>query len=902
MIIESVGMRIQRPAAVTGLTYPRRRGLHPATLRGPYSKEGWDTTVKFIRMDDERGESAFTWRGRQDLVTRMHEQLDELVAARDQMEQLVRVIVAIGSDLDLNVTLHRIVDAAKELSGARYGALGMRASDGSLVSIVPAGIDDGTARRLGDLPVGDGLRVDDLSAHPHAAGLRTQHAPMRALLGVPITVRGTDVGTLYLADDRPGRVFSDAQEAAVRALATAAAAAIDNARLFERERESAKWTKASREITTALLSGNPQTGPLQLIVNRALELADAEQAILLVPREPNLPAADVDALVVAATAGRYASEVIGRQVPMDGSTTGGVARRGLPLITDSFQYPIEGFTDVGERSAIVMPLIADETVLGVIAVARRPHQPPFDDAYLELVSDFAGHAAIALALAAGREHALNQQLAQADTVEDAVTAAAQELRRLWRARRVLAVTFPVHNPSMDNAPHVVSVGQAAQWADLPSRTRQMIDSLRDGDLLTPITTMPGAVGIALQHPVGILVVWIEPAEQRPFTLEDQTLLTVLAGRLGQGLQRVHQVDQQRETALALQHAILGPAELPRGFAARYQAASPPLQVGGDWYDIVDLEDGRIALIVGDCNGHGLAAATVMGQVRSACRALLFGNPSPGAALAGMDRFAARLAGARCTTAVCVVLNPDTGELVYSSAGHPPPILVHSDGTTEMLDDGHTIALGIRPGRPRPEAHVTMPAGATLLLYTDGLVERRRLALEDGIARAAELVQDRRATALDELAEEIMASLAPSGGYQDDVVLLLYRHPAPLELEFPADVSHLAPARTALRSWLTRLRVDPNKAMDVLIAAGEAVANAIEHGHRNSPEGLIYLRATALVDHVQLIITDTGSWKPPRPVPDPRRGRGITLMRQLMHDVAIDSDTAGTTVRLSARIA
>ena len=248
-------------------------------------------------------------------------------------------------------------------------------------------------------------------------------------------MRAAHFGTLYLADDRPGRVFSDVQEGVVRALATAAAAAIDNARLFERERESAKWTKASREITTALLSGDPQTGPLQLIVNWALELADAEQAILLIPREPDLPADAVDTLIVAATAGRYASEVIGQRVPMDGSTTGGVARRGLPLITDSFQYPIEGFTDVGERSAIVIPLTADDAVVGVIAVARDPHQAPFRSDYIELVSDFAQHAAIALALAAGREHALNQELAQADTVDDAVHAAAEELRRQWRARR-----------------------------------------------------------------------------------------------------------------------------------------------------------------------------------------------------------------------------------------------------------------------------------------------------------------------------------------------------------------------------------------------------------------------------------------------------------------------------------
>ncbi|QNI07643.1 SpoIIE family protein phosphatase [Mycobacterium kubicae] len=856
-------------------------------------------------MDKDRVESAFTWQGRRSLVSRIHEQIDELVAARDQMEDLVRVIVEIGSDLDLDVTLHRIVSAAMELTGARYGALGIRASDGSLVSFVQAGMGDAAAQQLGVLPVGDGLRVDDLTAYLQAEGLQAQHLQMRALLGIPITVRAADFGTLYLADDRPGLVFTDSQESAVRALATAAAAAIDNARLFEQERESAKWTKASREITTALLSGDPQTGPLQLIVNRALELAGAEQAILLVPREPDLPADEVDTLVVAATAGRYASEVIGRQVPMDGSTTGGVARRGQPLITDSFQYPIEGFTDVGERSAIVMPLVADQAVLGVIAVARHPQQPPFGNDYLELVSDFARHAAIALALAAGREHALNQELAQAATLDDAVHAAAEELRRLWRARRVLAVTFPTRKPStrapVFGAPEVVSVGEPAQWTDLAPETRQVLSALRDGELLTPNTSMLGTAGIALQHPEGVLVVWIDLTEQRAFTLEDQTLLTVLAGRLGQGLQRVHQVDLQRETALALQHAILGPAHLPSGFAVRYQAASPPLEVGGDWYDIVDLDDGRIALIVGDCVGHGLAAATVMGQVRSACRALLFDNPSPSAALSGMDRFAARLPGAQCTTAVCVVLDPDTGELVYSSAGHPPPLLVNPDGTTHKLDGGHTIALGMRPGWPRPEAHAAMPARATLALYTDGLVERRRIPLEHGMSRVAAVVQNGRTSALDDLADQVMSAVAPSGGYQDDVVLLLYRHPAPLELTFPAHPNHLAPTRTALRRWLTRARVDPDQTMNVLIAAGEAVSNAIEHGHRHSPGGTITLGATALDDRVQLTITDTGTWKTPQPASYPHRGRGITLMRGLMQDVTIHPDTDGTTVHLSARI-
>ncbi|HEY9303811.1 MAG TPA: SpoIIE family protein phosphatase, partial [Mycobacterium sp.] len=685
----------------------------------------------------------------------MHEQFDELVAAHDQMEKLVQVIVGIGSDLDLDVTLHRIVNAAMELTGAPYGALGIRAADGTLASFIHAGIDYDTAKRLGDLPVGEGVRIEYGSAHPHAARLHEHDPSIRTLMGIPITVREAHFGNLYLADDRPGRVFSSSQESAVRALASAAAAAIDNARLFERERETAKWTNASREIATALLSGDPQTGPLQLIVNRALELADAEQAILLVPSGTARPADEVDTLVVAATAGRYASEVIGQQVPMDASTTGGVARRGIPLITDSFQYPIAGFTDVGERPAIVMPLIADDAVLGVIAVARNPQQPAFGSDYLELVSDFARQAAIALALTASREHALNQQLAQADTVDAAVRAVAEELRRLWRARSVLAVTFPAANSAADAslAPEVISVGEPGQWDDLSSETREMLVSLRDGDLLAPNTLRAGTAGIALQHPDGVLVVWIRLAEKRAFTLEDQTLLTVLAGRLGQGLQRVHQVDQQRETALALQHAILGPADLPHGFTARYQAASRPLQVGGDWYDIVELDDGRIALVVGDCVGHGLGAATVMGQLRSACRALLLEHPSPRAALAGLDRFAARLPGAHCTTAFCAVLSPDTGELVYSSAGHPPPILVYADGTMRTLDDGHTIPLGVRPDRPRPEAHVTVPARGTLLLYSDGLVERRGSPLDQGIARASAVVQDGRDSALDDLANQ-----------------------------------------------------------------------------------------------------------------------------------------------------
>jgi anti-sigma regulatory factor (Ser/Thr protein kinase) len=360
------------------------------------------------------------------------------------------------------------------------------------------------------------------------------------------------------------------------------------------------------------------------------------------------------------------------------------------------------------------------------------------------------------------------------------------------------------------------------------------------------------------------------------------------------------VDQQRETALALQHSILGPASLPAGFAVRYQPASHPLQVGGDWYDVIALDDGRIALVVGDCVGHDLSAATVMGQLRSACRALLLENSSPAAALAGLDRFAARLPGAQSTTAFCAILDPDTGELIYSSAGHPPAILVHADGTTELLEGGHSIALGIRPDRERPQAQLTIPAQATLLLYTDGLVERRRRSLDDGIDQAANLIRDDSALDLDPLADQIMASLSPPGGYQDDVALLLYRHPAPLEVTIPADPLHLAPARQALREWLIAAGIDQDQAQDVLVAAGEAVTNSIEHGYRHSDGGTITLHAISEVDQLRLTIVDTGSWKP-KQTGYSHRGKGIQIMQALMEDVSILRDTTGTVVHLATRI-
>ena len=273
-----------------------------------------------------------------------------------------------------------------------------------------------------------------------------------------------------------------------------------------------------------------------------------------------------------------------------------------------------------------------------------------------------------------------------------------ELRRLWRARNVTAATW-----TGTDQVTVASTGSAGTWEALPAGLRDALAALRDQPLLTPVAGEPGGAGVRLEHPAGTLAIWIELDPGRVLGAEDRTLLSLVCGYLGQALHRAYQMDQQRETALALQRAILGPSRLPAGFAVRYEPATRPLEVGGDWYDIVELPDGRIGIMVGDCVGHDLSAATVMGQLRSACRALLLQDASASQALTAMDRFASFVPGAECATVFCGILDPATGQLTYSSAAHPPGIVVQPEGRIVLLEGGRSLPLAIRQDAGRTEA-------------------------------------------------------------------------------------------------------------------------------------------------------------------------------------------------------
>ncbi|MCM6775391.1 SpoIIE family protein phosphatase [Nocardia sp. CDC159] len=502
--------------------------------------------------------------------------------------------------------------------------------------------------------------------------------------------------------------------------------------------------------------------------------------------------------------------------------------------------------------------------------------------------------------------ALGWRLARVTGLDDAIEGAVDELRTLWRARRVLAITFaPGGEPAVVSAQRPGAVpGDGVdrghrRWRELPPSLREAADYVREQPLLLPVITHTGDSGIAIDHPAGRLVILIA-LDGRPFSEPDRTLLSVLGGHLAQGLRRAHQIDQQRETALALQHAILGPDRLPPGFAVRYEPATPPLEVGGDWYDVVNLPGGSIGFVVGDCVGRGLAAATVMGQMRSACQAMLLHTADPAVTLAALDRVAAELPGARCTSVFCAVLDPASGELCYSSAGHPPALLAHDDGVVSTLDGGHHPVLGIVDGTRRGNARTRLGDTTALLLYTDGLVERRGQSLDAGIAAAAGTLARHRALPVRALADSIMAGMAPAEGFTDDVALLVYRPVEPLRLEFPAVPDQLGTSRGSLRRWLTEHGIADDTIQDVLVSVGEACSNAIEHAYgagSRTPSGAPVVTVSARIHGHTLSITiaDHGRWRPPPPDNSRYRGRGMIMMKALMDEVRIRPTPTGTVV-------
>jgi anti-sigma regulatory factor (Ser/Thr protein kinase) len=306
-------------------------------------------------------------------------------------------------------------------------------------------------------------------------------------------------------------------------------------------------------------------------------------------------------------------------------------------------------------------------------------------------------------------------------------------------------------------------------------------------------------------------------------------------------------------------------------------------------------DDRIGIIVGDCVGRGLAAAAVMGQLRSSARALLLTGESPATLLEHLDSVAAFIPDAFCTTVFVAILDARSETLSYSSAGHVPAVLTNGEAQPQLLTDARSVPLAVHRDEPRPQATATLTSGSTLLLYTDGLVERRGEPIDAGIARVADVMTQTTELPVDTVADTMLDRLAPALGYDDDVAIVLYRHPGPaLVIEIEAIPARLTDVRHQLTAWLHGAGVPEMQAADIVLVVNEACSNSAEHAYRGQDPGPMRVEGAVDDQHIHIRVADSGSWKTP-PADPGTRGRGLLLMRTLSEEVDLEGTAHGTTV-------
>jgi anti-sigma regulatory factor (Ser/Thr protein kinase)/FixJ family two-component response regulator len=453
-----------------------------------------------------------------------------------------------------------------------------------------------------------------------------------------------------------------------------------------------------------------------------------------------------------------------------------------------------------------------------------------------------------------------------------------------------------------DARFTVPVGAGFAGQIVSERRSIVIDDVASADVLSPVLRqrVKSLLGVPLLADDRIIgVMHVGTTGQRGFTAEDTVVLQLAADRAGRAIERARRFQQEHETAVTLQRSLL-PDRLPDipglALAARYLPGAAGTEVGGDWYDVIPLADGRVGIAMGDVVGRGIPAASLMGQLRNGLRAYAIEGHSPGGVLERLDRLVQSLSPGRMATLLYMVLEPDGRNATFANAGHLPPLVVEDGRPPQLLEGARGVPLGVIPYAAFDESGARIEPGSTLVLYTDGLVEERGISIEirlDELQRVATPAFQ----GPNELCERLLEQMLPEGPGVDDVaVLALTTAPAStdrLALTLPAEPEALITARRALRNWLAEVGVDPEALYDITLATGEACTNAIEHAYAPG-EASFDLEATRGEDDVTVSVRDYGSWREPR---GQNRGRGLKLMKTLMDNVNVRREETGTTVEL-----
>ena len=398
-------------------------------------------------------------------------------------------------------------------------------------------------------------------------------------------------------------------------------------------------------------------------------------------------------------------------------------------------------------------------------------------------------------------------------------------------------------------------------------------------------------------PIGVLGMRF-PGQSPELSDEARAALLTVAAQCAQALDRARLHEAEHEIAAVLQRSLL-PADPPfvpgLRSATRYRPGAARQQAGGDWYDVFAVEENRIALSVGDVVGQGPAAAAVMGQLRVALSGALRQGLGPAAALEALDAHVSWIPGALASTAACLLLDRTSGVLRWARAGHLPPLLIDSDGA-HYLDETLGSVLGLSGRPPFAEGTTTVRPGTTLLLYTDGLVERRGEVIDEGLALLAATAAEHADKDPEELLDHLLSDVVGQHGPADDIALVAVRLlPPPLRHEYPAEPRILRRMRADVRTWATESAVCHELEQDLQLALGEAAANSVDHAYRDSAPGTFAIRVELDREGgIEVTVRDHGRWRP-EPADKGFRGRGIGLIRTLAEGCEITRGDDGTTV-------
>lgn len=384
---------------------------------------------------------------------------------------------------------------------------------------------------------------------------------------------------------------------------------------------------------------------------------------------------------------------------------------------------------------------------------------------------------------------------------------------------------------------------------------------------------------------------------RRFTDEDADLLQRIADRIAIAIEHARWFEREQNIAHTLQMSLL-PEQIPPvpgvDVSVRYLPAGDGTKVGGDWYDVIALADGRVGFAMGDVVGRGIKAASVMGQLRHALRAFAFDGAPPDEVLASLDRMISRSESPEMATVLYAIFDPRTATVSYASAGHPPPLLAATNGSTRYLEDGASIPIGIMGDASYTCATLELPPGSMLVLYTDGLVERRGEDLAEGMERLAAAVNPADRSAID-AGEDILTAMFPEGEPKDDVAFMVIRYdpagPDGLHVQLPAEPGRLASFRADLERWLRQLDLPESAVFELVVAANEAAANAVEHAY-GPGDASFEVEASVSGDLLTIRVRDKGRWRLPRPS---RGGRGIHMMEAFADEVLLRPRADGTEV-------